>query len=238
MARFASLVVLASLAMGCRPALTDAYFRCTDGRCPSGLSCWSDGFCHTTAETDGGLSSDTPIAPDASERPDVRGDGGSPLSCPCPGAATCIADSYCAGPCMDGVCPTSALCSSGHCLAGCDPGDVCPGSSTCILGEWTAGDPFAGACMDATDAFPATHGQTCGTCDPPDSCVGGRCMRRCETERSDCGAGETCVPGPPGAGGALVCVTQNCDVGVTCPTGTACTIAPEGPTLCLPAGWM
>lgn len=156
--------------------------------------------------------------------------------------------------CTDGRCPSGMHCGSDHVCrtepesdagnggrdVGLPPpdggGTRCPGGCTspAICAQADVSHHPTWSCV-GTNAPPA-HGQPCvpgGTsCNFPDGCILGACVRPCEPPELDpCGFGESCTMVTVMGTSAPVCLAP-CPG--PCPGGTTCNAARR---LCLPTGW-
>lgn len=151
--RTGSFVALAASlfasALGCTPTLRTGVYDCTDGACPSGMTCWSDHLCRTGIETDGGNGGGNDAG---MPRPD--GGAGGVCSPECVSPAICAQADVNHGPqwacvgtnappshgqsCVPG--PTTGCnfpdgCILGACMRPCEPPqiDPCRFGESCIM---------------------------------------------------------------------------------------------------------
>jgi hypothetical protein len=106
---------LAACSYGAR--FDDCEVRCSGGACPSGLTCGTDGFCHTTGSTD----TCSPLPPDG---------GGDPLCSPCQVVDQC----GCPGGACDLQTGAPACRPAGAGVEGtpCDELDDCAAGFSCL----------------------------------------------------------------------------------------------------------
>ncbi len=160
-----ALLGTSTLGAGCAPSLRSGVYDCTDGACPSGMSCWSDHVCRTERETDAGPGgNDTGMPPR---------DGSTGDHCP-------------------GGCTPPALCAQGEdpaqhrpewsCISTNAParhGASCtPGDSTCTVPDGCV----LGACMRPCappELDPCGFGETCATVTAMGSMMAPICARPC-----------------------------------------------------------
>ena len=162
----------------------------------------------------------------------------------CNGAETCQAGVCVSGtnldcndgnPCTDNACDAQLGCQATNHTRACDDGvwctlnDVCDGAGSCV----GAGSPCGGVCLASCNEVqqacdPSPDGSACddGTwCSENDSCTAGVCAgtaRDCSAAGSACYAG-VCDEGTDACVPQVVPDGTNCDDGLYCSVGDACT---------------
>jgi hypothetical protein len=191
--------------------------RCADNRCPQGLACLDDGYCHAATtepmcpcvplrcEDVAGSCGDMPdtcgamVPCGGCSEPLTCGGGGTPNVCGDP--TTCVPQ-----PCPDGACgPVIDSCGNASTCPGCPQGEKCasgqcvPCTPQCVEGELACGDDgCGGSCGTCPDERWDCH--TSGIC-----CI--RNNERCTplTEGCNCCPGLFCISGfcTPASGCAM-----------------------------------